>query len=409
LTRRDRHPDEELERLEFETRAIHAGQEPDAATGAVSVPIYQTSLFVQDDVDRDRGWFYSRTGNPTRAALERCIASLEGAAHGFCYGSGVAAEDTVLRLLRPGDHLVVSRDVYGGTYRLLHRVWEDGGLSFTPADLTDPAAVDAAWRSETRMVWVESPTNPRLQIVDIAAVAALARERGALAVVDNTLASPYLQQPLGLGADIVVHSTTKYLGGHSDVLGGWVGTSSEELADRLGLLQAATGPVPGPMDAFLILRGVKTLPVRMERHCANAAAVAEFLAGHGAVAAVHYPGLPSHPGHELAVKQMSGFGGMVSFTLAGGETAARAVCAATRIFALGGSLGGVESLISYPPTMSHFPMQGTELASDPALVRLSVGIEAARDLIADLDRALASLSAGSRRQEREDTSPPPAI
>jgi cystathionine gamma-synthase len=385
------HPDEEVEGLAFETRAIHAGQEPDPATGAVTVPIYQTSLFVQDDVDRDRGWFYSRTGNPTRSALERCIASLEGAAHGFCYSSGVAAEDAVLRLLRPGDHLVVSRDLYGGTYRLLRRVWEDGGLSFTPADLTDPAAIDSAWTDSTRLVWVESPTNPRLQIVDIAAVASQARERGARTAVDNTLASPYLQQPLGLGADVVVHSTTKYLGGHSDVLGGWVGTSDEALAERLGLLQAATGPVPGPVDAFLILRGVKTLAVRMERHCANAAAVAEFLAGHPAVSAVLYPGLASHPGHDVAARQMSGFGGMVSFTLAGGEPAARAVCAATKLFALGGSLGGVESLISYPPTMSHFPMQGTELAADPALVRLSVGIEGTEDLIADLDRALATL------------------
>jgi len=392
MTRSDQGRDEDLKALAFETRAIHVGQEPDPATGAVAVPIYQTSLFVQDDVDRDKGWFYSRTGNPTRAALERCIASLEGAAHGFCYGSGVAAEDAVLRLLRPGDHLVVSRDLYGGTYRLLRRVWEDGGLSFTPADLTDPSAVTAAWRSETRMVWIESPTNPRLQIVDIGAVAALSRERGAIGVVDNTLASPYLQQPLGLGADVVVHSTTKYLGGHSDVIGGWVGTSSDGLAERLGLLQAATGAVPGPMDAFLILRGVKTLAVRMERHCSNAAAVAEFLAGHPAVAAVHYPGLASHPGHDLAAKQMAGFGGMVSFTLAGGEAAARAVCAGTRLFALGGSLGGVESLISYPPTMSHFPMQGTELAADPALVRLSVGIEAAADLIADLEQALGSLA-----------------
>jgi cystathionine beta-lyase/cystathionine gamma-synthase len=374
----------------------------------VSVPIYQTSLFVQDDVERDKGWFYSRTGNPTRSALERCIASLEGAAHGFCFGSGVAAEDAVLRLLRPGDHLVVSRDVYGGTYRLLRRVWEDGGLSFTPADLRDPAAVDAAWRPETRMVWVESPTNPRLEIVDIALVAGVARGRGALTAVDNTLASPYLQQPLALGADLVVHSTTKYLGGHSDVLGGWAGTSDPDLAERLGLLQAATGAVPGPMDAFLILRGVKTLAVRMERHCANAQVVAEFLAGHPAVAAVHYPGLPSHPGHDLAAKQMSGFGGMVSFTLAGGEAAAKAVCAATELFALGGSLGGVESLISYPPTMSHFPMQGTDLAADPALVRLSVGIEAAADLIADLDRALA-VSSGSRRLDQGDTPCPPGL
>ena len=380
---------EPAEGLAFETRAIHVGQEPDPATGAVAVPIYQTSTFISDEVDVDRGWTYSRTGNPTRSALEHCIASLEEAAHGFCYGSGVAAEDSVLRLLRPGDHLVVSRDLYGGTYRLLRRVWEDGGLSFTPADLNDPAALSAAWRDETRMVWIESPTNPRLDIVDIAAVAAAARSRGAWAVIDNTLASPYLQQPLRLGADIVVHSTTKYLGGHSDVLGGFVGTSDEALAGRLKLLQAATGPVPGPIDCFLILRGVKTLAVRMDRHCANAAAVAKFLAGHPAVTAVYYPGLASHPGHDLAARQMSGFGGMVSFTLAGGEAAARVVCAATGLFALGGSLGGVESLISYPPTMSHFPMQGTELAADPALVRLSVGIEAADDLIADLDQALA--------------------
>jgi cystathionine gamma-synthase len=395
LTRRDRQPDEPLEALAFETRAIHVGQEPDPATGAVAVPVYQTSLFVQDDVEHDQGWFYSRTDNPTRHALERCIASLEGAAHGFCFGSGVAAEDAVLRLLRPGDHLVVSRDLYGGTYRLLHRLWEDGGLSFSPADLSDPAAIDAAWRDETRMVWIETPTNPRLQIVDIAAVSALARDRGAVAVVDNTLASPYLQQPLSLGADVVVHSTTKYLGGHSDVIGGWAGTSSDGLAERLELIQRAAGAVPGPMDAFLILRGVKTLAVRMERHCANGLAVAEFLSGHSAVAAVHYPGLASHPGHDLAAKQMSGFGGMVSFTLAGGEAAAKAVCAATKLFALGGSLGGVESLISYPPTMSHFPMQGTELACDPALVRLSVGIEAAADLIGDLDQALAAASAGA--------------
>ena len=392
MTERDRQAAEELEALAFETRAIHAGQEPDPTTGAVSVPIYQTSLFVQDDVERDRGWFYSRTGNPTRTALEHCLASLEGAAHGFCFGSGLAAEDAVLRLLRPGDHLVVSRDLYGGTYRLLHRIWQDGGLSFSPADLSDPAAVDAAWRDETKMLWIESPTNPRLQIVDIAAVAGVARERGAWSVIDNTLASPYLQRPLGLGADIVVHSTTKYLGGHSDVLGGWVGTSSDGVAERIGLIQHGAGAVPGPMDVFLILRGVKTLAVRMERHCANALAVAEFLVGHEAVGEVLYPGLASHPGHDLAAEQMSGFGGMVSFTLAGGEEAARAVCAATRLFALGGSLGGVESLISYPTTMSHFAMQGTELAADPALVRLSVGIEAAADLIADLDRALATLT-----------------
>ncbi len=374
--------------LAFETRAIHVGQEPDPQTGAVNVPIYQTSTFISSKVDRDRGWTYSRAGNPTRAALERCLASLEGAGHGFAYGSGLAAEDAVLRLLRPGDHVVVPRDLYGGTYRLLTRVWEPAGLRFSPADLSDPAALDTAWRDSTRLVWVESPTNPRLEIVDIAAVARRAQERGAWCAVDNTLASPYLQRPLELGADIVVHSTTKYLGGHSDVLGGFVGTSHEALAERLAFLQNATGPVPGPLDCFLVLRGLKTLVLRMERHCANAGAVAGMLQDHPAVATVHYPGLADHPGHELAARQMSGFGGMVSFTLSGGAAAAREFCTRTRLFALGGSLGGVESLVSYPPTMSHFAMEGTELAADPALVRLSVGVEAAVDLLADLRQAL---------------------
>ena len=355
------------------------------------MPIYQTSTFISHEVDRDRGWTYSRGGNPTRAALERCVASLEGAGHGFAYGSGLAAEDAVLRLLRPGDHVVVPRDLYGGTYRLLTRVWEPAGLAFSPTDLSDPTALDAAWRDSTRLVWVESPTNPRLEIVDITAVARRAQERGAWCAVDNTLASPYLQRPLELGADLVVHSTTKYLGGHSDVLGGFAGTSDEELAERLAFLQNATGPVPGPLDCFLVLRGVKTLALRMERHCANATAVAGMLRDHPAVASVHYPGLPDHPGHELAARQMSGFGGMVSFTLTGGAAAARQFCTRTRLFALGGSLGGVESLVSYPPTMSHFAMEGTELAADPALVRLSVGVEAAVDLLADLRQALDAL------------------
>ena len=380
--------------LAFETRAIHVGQEPDPLTGAVSVPIYQTSTFISDDVDRNRGWTYSRGGNPTRAALERCLASLEGAAHGFAFGSGLAAEDTVLRLLRPGDHVVVPRDLYGGTFRLLARVWEPAGLAFSPTDLSDPVALETAWRDSTRLVWVESPTNPRLEIVDIAAVARRAEERGAWCAVDNTFASPYLQRPLELGAHIVVHSTTKYLGGHSDVLGGFVGTSDAGLAERFALLQNATGPVPGPLDCFLVLRGLKTLALRMERHCANARAVAHMLLDHPAVAAVHYPGLPGHPGHDLAARQMSGFGGMVSFTLAGGAGAARAFCARTRIFALGGSLGGVESLVSYPPTMSHAAMEGTDLAADPALVRLSVGVEAAVDLLADLRQALDGLPGG---------------
>ena len=358
------------------------------------MPIYQTSTFISDDVDRNRGWTYSRGGNPTRAALERCLASLEGAAHGFAFGSGLAAEDTVLRLLRPGDHVVVPRDLYGGTFRLLARVWEPAGLAFSPTDLSDPVALETAWRDSTRLVWVESPTNPRLEIVDIAAVARRAEERGAWCAVDNTFASPYLQRPLELGAHIVVHSTTKYLGGHSDVLGGFVGTSDAGLAERFALLQNATGPVPGPLDCFLVLRGLKTLALRMERHCANARAVAHMLLDHPAVAAVHYPGLPGHPGHDLAARQMSGFGGMVSFTLAGGAGAARAFCARTRIFALGGSLGGVESLVSYPPTMSHAAMEGTDLAADPALVRLSVGVEAAVDLLADLRQALDGLPGG---------------
>ncbi len=377
----------------FETRAIHIAQEPDPATGAVAVPIYQTSTFAGEDVERDQRWTYSRTGNPTRAALEACLASLEGAGHGFCYASGLAAEDAVLRLLlKPGDHLVVPRDFYGGTYRLLARVWEAMDVRFTPVDLTDPAALDTAWEPTTRLVWVESPTNPRLDIVDIAAVSRQAHERGGRCVVDNTLPSPWLQQPLALGADVVVHSTTKYLGGHSDVLGGFVGLSDDGLAERLALLQSATGAVPGPVDCFLVLRGVKTLALRMERHCANAAAVAEMLSDHPAVASVRYPGLPDHPGHELAARQMRAFGGMVSLVLAGGTEAAKGFCAATRLFALGGSLGGVESLVSYPPTMSHFAMVGTDLAPDPALVRLSVGIEALDDIHADLTQALAATS-----------------
>ncbi len=377
----------------FETRAIHTAQEPDPATGAVAVPIYQTSTFAAADVDRDQPWTYSRGGNPTRAALEACLASLEGAGHGFCYASGLAAEDAVLRLLlRPGDQLVVPRDFYGGTYRLLARVWEAMDVSFTAVDLTDAAALDAAWEPTTRLVWVESPTNPRLDIIDIAAVSRVAHERGGLCVVDNTLPSPWLQQPLALGADIVVHSTTKYLGGHSDVLGGFVGLSDDGLAQRLALFQNATGAVPGPVDCFLVLRGVKTLALRMERHCTNAAAVAEMLSTHPAVASVLYPGLPDHPGHDLAARQMRHFGGMVSFALTGGTGAAKRFCAATRLFALGGSLGGVESLVAYPPTMSHFAMQGTDLAADPALVRLSVGIEALDDILADLSQALAATS-----------------
>ncbi len=392
MTKRDRHhTDEELESLAFETRAIHAGQEPDPATGAVSVPIYQTSLFVQDDVERDRGWFYSRTGNPTRSALERCLASLEGARHGCCFGSGLAAEDAVLRLLRPGDHLVVSQDLYGGTYRLLREVWEDGGLSFTPADLTDPDAIDAAWRDGTRMVWVESPTNPRLEIVDIAAVAAVARGREAWTVVDNTLASPYLQRPLALGADVVLHSTTKYLGGHSDVVGGWAGTSSDEAAERLGLIQRAAGAVPGPVDTFLILRGIKTLAVRMARHNANGLAVATFLERHHGVTSVLYPGLPSHPDHALAARTLNGFGGMVGAVLKGGLAGAERFLKRLRLFIHAPSLAGVESLVSEPRLTSHkhlTPAQRAAMGIPDGFVRLSCGVEDAEDLVADLEQAL---------------------
>ncbi|MEA2702839.1 MAG: cystathionine gamma-synthase [Actinomycetota bacterium] len=373
----------------FETRAIHAGQEPDPATGAIATPIYQTSTFQQEAVGRHLGYEYARTSNPTRAALEACLASLEGARHGFAFASGMAAIDAVLRHLGPGDHLLLPWQGYGGTWRLVTSVLP---VAFDAVDQSDLAAMAEAWRPETRMVWVESPTNPTLGIVDIAAVARFAHERGALCVVDNTFATPYLQTPLALGADVVVHSTTKYLGGHSDVIGGFAACNDDGLAASIGLVQRAAGGVPGPFDCFLVLRGVKTLAVRMDRHCRNAAAVVEFLEGHGAVADVRYPGRPSHPGHDVASSQMRGFGGMVAFTLAGGEAAARALVERTRLFALGESLGGVESLVGYPTTMSHAAMAGTSEAVDPALVRLSVGIEDPVDLVADLRQALDGLT-----------------
>ena len=370
----------------FETRAIHAGQEPDPATGAVAVPIYQTSTYAQEGLARHRGFEYSRAANPTRQALEQCVASLEGADFGLAFASGMAAEDAVLRQLAPGEHLILSNDGYGGTHRLLSQVHR---LSFATVDLSDLDAVASAWQGDTRLVWVESPTNPSLGIVDIAALAALAHERGAWCVVDNTLASPYLQRPLAMGADVVVHSSTKYLGGHSDAIGGIVLLDDPDRAAGIGLIQRAAGAVPGPVDCFLILRGVKTLAVRMDRHCANAAVVADFLDGHPAVASVRYPGLATHPGHHLAAAQMGGrFGGMVSFTLAGGPEAARALLGRTRLFTLGESLGGVESLLGYPAAMSHASVAGTPLAVDPALVRLSVGIEDVADLLEDLGQAL---------------------
>ncbi len=373
----------------FQTRAIHAGQDPDPATGAVAVPIYQTSTYAQEGVGRHRGFEYSRTANPTRQALEQCVASLEGARFGLAFASGMAAEDAVLRQLAPGEHLIMSSDGYGGTHRLVSQVLR---VDFTTVDLSDLESLDAAWRDDTRLVWVESPSNPTLGIVDIAAVAAFAHERGAWCVVDNTFATPYLQRPLELGADVVVHSATKYLGGHSDVIGGVLAVDDPDRAAAISLVQRAAGAVPGPFDCFLVLRGIKTLAVRMDRHCANAAAVAGFLEGHPAVGSVRYPGLPDHPGHHVAAAQMGpGFGGMVSFTLAGGPDAARALLGRTRLFTMGESLGGVESLLGYPAAMSHASVAGTPLAVDPALVRLSVGIEDVIDLTDDLGRALDGL------------------
>ena len=376
--------------MDFETRAIHEGQDPDPTTGAIVTPIYQTSTYVQDAVGDHKGYEYSRTGNPTRTALQRCIASLEGAAYGLAFASGMSAEDAVLHLLKPGDHIIIPNDAYGGTYRLVARVYAEWGFPFTPVDLTDPAALEDAWRDETKMVWVETPTNPLLRVIDIAAVQAFARSRGALTVVDNTFATPYLQQPIALGADIVVHSTTKYIGGHSDVVGGFVALNDQATAERLAFLQNALGGVPGPFDCWLVLRGVKTLALRMERHCTNARAVAEMLAEHPAVTNVYYPGLGSNPGHETAKRQMRDFGGMVSFTLAT-EKAALEVVTRTKLFALGESLGAVESLIEHPARMTHASVADSPLAVDPTLVRLSVGLEHSDDLIADLRHALSGL------------------
>lgn len=378
----------------FETLAIHAGQPADAATGAVVVPIYQTSTYKQDGVGGLRGGYeYSRTANPTRVALEQCLAALdsgrEGGARGLAFASGMAAEDCLLRTVcQPGDHVVIPGDAYGGTFRLFAKVLARWGLEYTPAPLGDLDAVRAALRPRTRLVWCETPTNPLLNVADIAGLASLAHDNGALLVVDNTFASPYLQQPLALGADVVVYSTTKYLGGHSDVVGGALVASDLDLAERLAFHQNSMGAVPGPFDSWLVLRGVKTLGVRMDRHCANAERVVEMLLAHPAVDQVLYPGLPDHPGHEIAAKQMRGFGGMVSFTLRGGEEAALRVCQRARVFTLGESLGGVESLIEHPGRMTHASAAGSPLEVPADLVRLSVGIESADDLLADLAQAL---------------------
>jgi cystathionine gamma-synthase len=374
----------------FETLAIHAGQEPDPRTGAVVPPIYQTSTYAQDAVGAPRlGYEYSRTANPTRDALQECLAALEGGRRGLAFASGLAAEDTLLRTVcRPGDHVVIPDDAYGGTYRLFAKVAEKWGLSYTPARISDVDAVRTACTPATKLIWVETPTNPLLRIADLPLLADLAHDRGALLAVDNTFASPYLQQPIAFGADVVIHSTTKYVGGHSDVVGGALVVASDSLGEELAYHQNAMGAVPGPFDSWLTLRGIKTLGVRMDRHCDNAERVVAFLSSHRAVASVLYPGLPSHPGHEIAAKQMRRFGGMISFRAAGGTEAAVGICNRARLFVLGESLGGVESLIEHPALMTHASAAGSPLEVPGDLVRLSVGIETVDDLLSDLDQAL---------------------
>ncbi|MDP9442375.1 MAG: cystathionine gamma-synthase [Actinomycetota bacterium] len=374
----------------FETAAIHAGQDPDPCTGAVVPPVSLATTFAQQAVGQHQGYEYARSANPTRSALEECLATLEGAAAGLAFASGLAAEDAVLRTIPDGSHVLLAPDAYGGTWRLLSRVHGDR-LEVTTCAFDDPDALAAAWTTHTRLVWLETPSNPLLSIIDIAAVAELCHDRGALCVVDNTFATPYLQQPLALGADVVVHSTTKYLGGHSDVVGGFLGVNEPGLAEQLRFLQNAVGAVPGPLDCYLVLRGLKTLGVRMDRHCANAAAVVELLCAHPAVSSVLWPGLRDHAGYAVAAKQMRNFGGMVTFGCAGGEPAALAVAERTRVFTLAESLGAVESLIEHPARMTHASAADSPLAVDPALVRLSVGIETQADLVEDLRSALDSL------------------
>ena len=374
--------------MDFETRAIHEGQEPDPATGAVTVPIYQTSTFAQEAVGQNKGYDYARSANPTRTALQICLASLESAEHGVAFASGMAAVTTVMHLVHPSEHIVSVNDVYGGVYRLLSQVYEPKGydVTFLSSDQINDGLADHL-DEKTRIVWLESPTNPLLNLVDIEAAAKAAHEVGAIVVVDNTFASPYLQRPLELGADIVVHSTTKYLGGHSDLIGGFVATNDPTIAERLYFLQKSLGGVPGPFDSWLVLRGLKTLAVRMERHCENARRIAEYLESHQAVEQVLYPGLPSHPGHEIAKRQMKDFGGMISF-LAGSEEEAIELVARTKIWTLAESLGGVESLIEHPAQMTHASTAESPFPIPKNLIRLSVGIESVDDLIADLEAAL---------------------
>lgn len=374
----------------FSTRAIHAGQEPDPLTGAVVVPIYQTSTYAQDVVGETRaGYDYSRAGNPTRTALEQALASLEGARHGYAFASGMAASDTMVRAaLRPGDHLILPDDAYGGTFRLIDKIGVPWGLTYTTVSLGDLDAVRDALRPTTKLIWCETPTNPLLGIADIAGLAELAHGAGAKLLVDNTFASPYLQQPLALGADVVLHSTTKYIGGHSDVIGGALITDDDELGEAFGFHAKSMGAIAGPFDAWLTLRGVKTLAIRMDRHCDNAEAVTDLLVDHPRVGRVYYPGLPDHPGHQVAAGQMLRYGGMVSFTVVGGREEALKVCERTRLFTLGESLGGVESLIEHPGLMTHASVVGSVLQVPDDLIRLSVGIEDIEDLLQDLQDAL---------------------
>jgi cystathionine gamma-synthase len=382
--------------MEFETRAIHAGQEPDPATGAVITPIYQTSTYVQEEVGKHKGYDYSRVANPTRTALETALASLEGAEHGIAFSSGLGATTTLMHLVDPGERVVLIADVYGGVYRMTSQVYEPKGYRFTyvPAEEFDENLASYL-DDDVRLVWVETPSNPLLNVVDIRRAAEAAHKAGAILAVDNTFASPYLQQPLALGADVVVHSTTKYLGGHSDVIGGFVGTGDQALGDRLRFLQKSLGAVPGPFDAWLVLRGIKTLAVRMRQHCENARAIAAFLDEHPVVERVLYPGLPGHPGHDVARSQMRDFGGMVSF-LVESEEEAVALAARTKLFQLAESLGGVESLIEHPARMTHASTADAPFAAPRNLIRLSVGIEAVEDLIADLETALVSSPARVR-------------
>lgn len=386
----DSNPTGAEESLHFETLAVHAGTEPDPATGAIMTPIYQSSTFAQEDVGQHKGYEYGRTDNPTRTALQKAIATLEDGRYALAFASGMAAIDTLLRLLKPGDHVVCGDDVYGGTYRLFDKILKVTGLTFSFVDTADRQAVEAALRPETKLVWLETPTNPLLKLADIAAVADLAHSHGAWLAVDNTFASPALQRPLTHGADFVIHSTTKYIGGHSDVIGGVIALNDAAAFEQLKFLQNAVGAVPGPLDCFLTLRGIKTLALRMRSHSENAMQVAQFLADHTAVAEVIYPGLPSHPQYALARRQMAAPGGMISFIVHGGEATARRIARGTRLFTLAESLGGVESLIEVPAPMTHASVADSPLAIDPGLVRLSVGVENAQDLIDDLRRALAA-------------------